>query len=96
MEFNSLPWSSKSNRTPLENKIIYSMKYKRDIDFEIAKQALINDEDYEIIERIYDVEIMEELLREDVPFKDLIAQRLTEFTESQEQDGNTYLDDYIW
>lgn len=96
MEFNSLPWSSKSNRTPLENKIIYSMKYKRDIDFEIAKQGLINDEDYEIIERIYDVEIMEELLREDVPFKDLIAQRLTEFTESQEQDGNTYLDDYIW
>ena len=97
MEFNSLPWSSKSNRTPLENKIINSMKYKRDINFEIAKQALINDEDYEIIDRIFDTEIMEELLEdEEVPFKSIISSRLTEFTQSQDQDTKTYLDDYIW
>ena len=97
LEYNSLPWTSKSNRTPLENKIISSMKNKRDIDFSIAKRALIDDEDYEIIDRIYSIEIMEELLKdEEVPFKSIIDSRLTEFTESQDQDTKTYLDDYIW
>ena len=98
LEYNSLPWSSKSNRTDLENRIIKTMKngYKT-IDFSIAKQALIDDEDYEIIERIYDVDTMEELLQdEEVPFKELINKRLISFTESQDQDSNTYLDDYIW
>lgn len=98
LESNSLPWSSKSNRTDLENKIIKTMKngYKT-IDFNIAKQALIDDEDYEIINRIYDIDTLEELLEdEEVPFKSIIGSRLTEFTQSQDQDTKTYLDDYIW
>lgn len=97
LKYNSLPWSSKANRTPFENKVISSAKYKRDIDFVTAKQALIENDDYEIIERIYNVEILEELLEEpEVPFKELIESRYIQFNESQDQDSNTYLDDYIW
>ena len=97
LECNSLPWSSKSNRSDLENHIIKTMKNHKTIDLFIAKQALINDEDYEIIDRIYDVETMELLLEdEEVPFKELISHRLISFTESQDQDGLTYTDDYNW
>lgn len=97
IEYNSLAWSSKANRTPLENKIISSMKNKRSIDFSIAKTALVDYEDYEIIDRIFDTEILEELIQEEqIPFKDLLEERLTMFTESQDQDSNSYLDDYTW
>lgn len=97
LEYNSLPWSSKTNRTQQENKIISIMKCNKAIDLMDIKQALINDDDYEIIDRIYDVETMELLLEdEEIPYKDLINNRLIEFTESQDQDSNTYIDDYKW
>lgn len=95
LEYNSLPWSSKVNRTDEENRIISSMKYKKSLDFFTIKDLLINDLDYEVIDRIYDVETMELLLDDDeVPFKELIAKRLTEFTESQDMDSVTYIEDY--
>lgn len=95
LEANKLTWTSKERRTKLENKIISIQKYKRDLTlFEIEK-ALINDLDYEVIERIYDIETMELLLEnEEIPFKDLIAKRLCEFTESQDMNSKTYVDDY--
>ena len=97
MEYNSLPWSSKSNRTDLENQIIKTMKAHKTIDFFIAKQALIAEDDYEIIDKVYDVETMELLLEdEEVPFKELINHRLISFTESQDQESLTYTDDYNW
>lgn len=95
LEANNLPWSSKATRTDDENKIISSMKYKKSLDFFTIKDLLINDLDYEIIDKIYDVETMELLLaEEDVPFKDLIEQRLIEFTESTDMDIATYIEDY--
>lgn len=95
LEYNSLPWSSKANRTDEENRIISSMKYKKSLDFFTIKDLLINDLDYEVIDRIYDVETMKLLLDDDeVPFKELIAKRLTEFTESQDMDPVTYIEDY--
>lgn len=95
LEYNSLPWSSKANRTDEENRIISSMKYKKSLDFFTIKDLLINDLDYEVIDRIYDIETMELLLDNDeVPFKELIAKRLTEFTESQDMDPVTYIEDY--
>ena len=40
---------------------------------------------------------MEELLEEpEVPFKDLIAKRLCEFTESQDMESKTFIEDYDW
>lgn len=97
LENNNLRWSSKNNRTPSENKIISSMKYKRDINYFIAKDALVENHDYEIIGRIFNTETMELLLKDDeVPFKELINQRLISFTESQDQNPETYLDDYNW
>ena len=71
------------------------MKFRKTPGFSEIRNALINDLDYEIIDRIYDVEIMEDLLEdEEVPFHDLIAKRLTEFTESQDMDSRTYIEDY--
>lgn len=95
LQHNKLTWSSKANRTDEENRIISSMKYRKSLDFYTIKDLLINDLDYEIIDRIYDIEIMEELLEdEEVPFHDLIAKRLIEFTESQDMDSRTYIEDY--
>lgn len=95
LEANKLTWTSKERRTKLENKIISIQKYKRDLTlFEIEK-ALISDLDYEVIERIYDIETMELLLEnEEIPFKDLISKRLCEFTESQDMNTKTYIEDY--
>lgn len=95
LEYNSLPWTIKANRTDEENRIINSGKYKRDLNFFTIKELLINDLDYEVIDRIYDVETMEFLLEDDeVPFKELIAQRLTAFKESQDMEEITYIEDY--
>lgn len=95
LKYNKLPWSSKANRTAEENRIIYMMKFRKTPGFSEIRNALINDLDYEIIDRIYDVEIMEDLLEdEEIPFHDLIAKRLIEFTESQDMDSRTYIEDY--
>lgn len=95
LEANKLPWSSKATRTDEENRIISSMKFRKSLGFFEIKDLLINDLDYEVIEKIYDVETMELLLEDDeVPFKELIAQRLAEFTESQDMDSSTYIEDY--
>ena len=98
MDYNKLQWSTKANRTDADNQIISIMKNGyRTIDVAIAKDALIEDENYEIIEKIFDVEVMEDLLEdEQVPFKELISKRLNTFTESQDQNPKTYLDDYKW
>lgn len=95
LKYNKLQWSSKANRTAQENRIIYMMKFRKTPGFSEIKKALIDDLDYEIIEKIYDVDIMEELLEdEEVPFHDLIYKRLIEFTESQDMDPKTYIEDY--
>lgn len=97
LNYNKLAWSSKANRTDRENRIISSAKNKKDLSFFEYKELLINELDYEIIDKIFDVETMELLLEdEEVPFKELINQRLIEFTESQDQNPETSLDDYQW
>lgn len=97
LKYNKLPWSSKVTRTDEENKIISSMKYRKSLDFFEIRDLLIDELDYEIIDKIYDVETMELLLEdEEVPFKELIEDRLTEFTQSQDQSPDTCLDDYNW
>lgn len=96
MNSNSLQWSSKSNRTDLENRIINRMKHPRVIHYETA---FIYNEDYELVDTIFDTDTMEELIEnEEIPswIRELIQERLVLFSESQEQDPNTYLDDYIW
>lgn len=95
LQYNKLAWSTKANRTKEENYIIKRMKAHKTIDVATAKEALIDDEDYEIIDKIFDIETMELLLEdESVPFKDLLSKRLNEFTESQDMDSVTYIEDY--
>lgn len=97
LDANKLTWSSRANRTDEENRIISSAKNKKDLDFFDFKDLLIKDLDYEIIDRIFDVETMELLIEdEEVPFKELISNRLISFTESQDQESLTYTDDYNW
>jgi len=96
LEANSLPWSSKATRTESENKIIRKLKYPKTIRYEYELSKF---EDYELVETIFDVDTMEQLLQvEEIPswIKELIQERLILFSESQEQDENTYLDDYNW
>ena len=97
LKYNNLQWSSKANRTETENQIINRRKYQGDLTFFDIRDSLIKDLDYEVIEKIFDVETMELLLEDDeVPFKELIAKRLIEFTESQDMDSRTFIEDYNW
>lgn len=96
LQYNSLPWSTQSNRTETENKIIRKLKYPKTIRYEYELSKF---ENYELVETIFDVDTMEQLLQvEEIPswIKELIQERLILFSESQEQDENTYLDDYNW
>ena len=95
LKYNSLPWYSKANRTDEENKIISHAKYHKSLGHLDFRELLINDLDYEVVDRIYDIETLELLIEdEEVPFTELLEKRLCEFTESQDMNPETYIEDY--